>query len=115
VSQIVPERDGLGQILVQPQCAGDRARDVTDVERVGESHPVVIAFRREEHLGLVLETAERLGVHDPIAVALEARADRIGWLGPFAPRLSAASTACGESVSRSICSERSRGVTTLPW
>ena len=27
VAEIVPERDGLGQVLVQPQCARDRARD----------------------------------------------------------------------------------------
>src|SRR6266566_4182259 len=84
VAEIVPERDGFGQILVEPQRAGDGARDVTDVERVREPYAVVVPLGREEHLCLVLETAERFGVDDPVAVALEAGADRIGRLGPFA-------------------------------
>ena len=73
VAEVVAERDRLGQVLVQPQRAGDRARDLDDVQRVGEPDPVVVALRREEHLRLVLQPAERLGVHDPVAVALEAR------------------------------------------
>src|SRR5436305_4054494 len=84
VAQIVPERDGFGEILVEPQRASDRSSDVADIERVRQPHAVVVALGREEHLRLVLETAERFGVDDPVAVALEAGADRIGRLGPFA-------------------------------
>ena len=115
VAEIVPERDGLGQVLVQPQRAGDRARDVADVERVRESHAVVIAFRREEHLGLVLEAAERLGVHDPVAVALEARADGIGRLGPFATAaLGGQHRVRRERVAFDLL-RAFTGVTTRPW
>ena len=75
--EVVPERDRLGQLLVQPQHLGDAARDLRDLERVRQARAVVIAGRREEHLRLVLQTAERLAVDDAIAIALERRADRI--------------------------------------
>ncbi len=84
VAQIVPEGDRLRQILVEAQCAGDGARDMADVERVGQSNPVVIPLGSEEHLRLVFETAERLGMDDPVTVALEAGTDRIRRLGSFA-------------------------------
>src|SRR5207253_699439 len=42
---------------------------------------IVIAGRREEDLGLVLEPPERLAVNDPIAVALKRRPDVVFFLG----------------------------------
>ena len=36
----------------------------------------VVALRGDEHLGLLLEPAKRLAVNDPVAVALEGRAQR---------------------------------------
>jgi len=41
---------------------------------VGQPVPVVITLVVDEDLGLVLESAEGLGMDDPIAVALEGRA-----------------------------------------
>ena len=79
--EVVPERDGLGQLLVQPQHLGDAARDLRDLERVREPRAVVIARRREEHLRLVLEPPERLRVDDAVAVALKHRPDRVIRLG----------------------------------
>src|SRR5262245_66146942 len=75
-------RDRLGQRLLQPQDLRDRARDLRDLERVGQPRPVVIAGRREEDLRLVLETAERFAVNDAIAVALERGPDIVFALGP---------------------------------
>ena len=60
VAEVVAERDGLRQVLVEPQGARDRARDADDLERVREPRAVVVALGRDEHLGLVLEAAERL-------------------------------------------------------
>ena len=77
VAEVVAERDRLGQLFVQAQHLGDRARDLRDFERVRQARAVVIAGRRKEHLRLVLEAAERLGVDDAIAIALERRPDRI--------------------------------------
>ena len=75
VPEVVAERDRLGQLLVQAQHLGDRARDLRHLERVRQPRAVVIAGRREEHLRLVLQPAERLAVDDAIAIALERRPD----------------------------------------
>ena len=81
VAEIVAERDRLGQLLVEPQHLGDAARDLRDLERVRQPRAVVIAGRREEHLRLVLQPAERLAVDDAIAIALKRRTDRVLGLG----------------------------------
>ena len=73
VAEVVPERDRLGQILVQPQGPGDGAGDAGGLERVREPRAVVVALRVDEDLRLVLEAPERLAVDDPVAVALERR------------------------------------------
>ena len=109
VAEVVAERDRLGQLLVQAQHLGDRARDLRDFERVRQPRAVMIAGRREEHLRLVLQAAERLGVDDAVAIALERRPDR----RPPAslrtrPLLSALFEACGARISRSRCSSCSR-------
>ena len=81
VPEVVPERDRLGQVLVQLQRAGHRARDPDHLQRVRQARAVVVALRRDEHLRLVLEPAERLGVDDAVAIALERRAQRALLLG----------------------------------
>ncbi len=76
VAEVVAERDRLGEVLIEPQRAGDGASDLRDFEGVGEARAIVVLLGVDEDLGLVLETAERLGVDDPVAVALEIRAHR---------------------------------------
>ena len=73
MTEVVAQPDGLYQVLVQPQGAGDGARDLRDLPGVGQPGPVVVARGRAEYLRLVLEAPERLGVDDPVAVALERR------------------------------------------
>ncbi len=74
VAEVVPEADRLGQVLVQPQRPRDGARDPAGLERVREPRAVVVALRGDEDLRLVLQPPEALRVHDPVAVALEGRA-----------------------------------------
>ena len=76
VPEVVAEADRLDQILVQAQRPRDRARDRRHLERVRQPRAVVVAQRRHEHLRLVRQPAKRLAVHDPVAVALERRAQR---------------------------------------
>ena len=76
VAEVVPEPDRLGQVLVEPERPGDGARDPARLERVGQAGAVVVALGRDEDLRLVLEAPERLRVDDPVAVALERRAQR---------------------------------------
>ena len=83
VAEVVPERDRLGEVLVQPQGPGGRPGDLGDLERVRQANAVVVPLRREEHLGLVLEAPERLGVDDPVAVALVGRSERVRRLVAF--------------------------------
>ena len=49
---------------------------VRHLERVGQACAVVVPARRDEHLRLVRQPAERLAVDDPVAVALKRRAQR---------------------------------------
>ena len=84
VAEVVPQPDRLREVLVEPQRPGHRARDLRRLQRVGEPRAVVVALRRHEDLGLVLEPPERLAVDDPVAVALERRAQRALLLRPRA-------------------------------
>src|SRR5258707_14826149 len=84
VPEVVAKADRLGQVLVEPEGPGDGARDLGHLERVGEAGAEVVALRRDEDLRLVLESPEGLGVHDPVAVALQRRAKPTVLLGPGA-------------------------------
>ena len=58
VAEIVAEGDGLGEILVQLQRAGNGARNARDLQRVGQARAVMVALRLEEDLRFVLQAAE---------------------------------------------------------
>src|SRR6185503_10138568 len=81
VAEIVSERDGLGQLLVQAQDLGDGARDLRDLERVRQPGAVVVARGCEEDLGFVLESAKGLAVDDAVTIALKGGADVVFELG----------------------------------
>ena len=71
MSQVVSETDRLGERLIQPERECDRARDLRHLDRVRDACAVQVALVVDEHLGLVDEAAESVGVDDAIAVALE--------------------------------------------
>ena len=71
MTEIVRQRDGLGEVLVQAQGAGDVARDRGDFHRVREPGAEVIPRAVQEHLGLVFQPAKRARVDDAVAVPLE--------------------------------------------
>ena len=83
VTEIVAQRHGLHQVFVQTAGPGYGAGDARDLQRVGETGAVVVAFRRDEDLSLVLEPPERLAVHDAVAIALVGGAQSAGLLGVF--------------------------------
>ena len=76
MAEVVAERDRLGQVLVQPERPRHGPRDPRHLEGVGHARAEVVALGGDEHLRLVLEAAEGLGVDDPVAVALERRSQR---------------------------------------
>ena len=59
VAEVVGQRQRLGQVLVQPQFSGDRAGDLRHLDRMGQPRAVEVALVVDEHLGLVLQLAER--------------------------------------------------------
>ena len=71
VPQVVAERDGLGQVLVEPKGAGDGARYLRHFQGMGEPRAEVIAFGSQEHLRFVRQATEAFAMQDLIAVALE--------------------------------------------
>ncbi len=74
MTEIVGERQRLGQILVEAERAGQRAGDLRHFERVGEAGAVMVALVEHEDLRLVLEPAEGGRVDDAVAVAAEGAA-----------------------------------------
>ena len=85
VPEVVAEPDRLDEVLVQPQRPRHPARDPAGLERVRQPRAVVVAGGVDEDLRLVHQPPERLGVHDPVAVALERRAQQARLLLARAP------------------------------
>ena len=85
VPQVVRERHGLGQVLVQVQEAGDRAGDLRHLDRVRQPRAVMVSLVVDEHLRLVLQAAEGGRVDHALAVALVGRAERVLRLVVRAP------------------------------
>src|SRR5688500_19458350 len=75
VAKIVAERDCFSELFVELQHLRDGPGYLGDLESVRKPGPVVVAGWRKKHLGLVLQPAKRLGVDDPVAVALKRRTD----------------------------------------
>ena len=86
VTQVVRQRNGFHQILVQAQGPGNRAAQLRDFERVREPRAEQIAFVIQEHLSFVDQPPKRGGVHDAVPVALESVArGRWGFSKPSTP------------------------------
>ena len=89
MAEIVGQRHRLGQILVEPQRAGERTGDLRHLDRMGQAGAVVVALVVEEDLRLVLQAAERGRMDDAVAIALERGAGRARRLRDQAGRGSA--------------------------
>ena len=86
VAEIVAKRDRFREVVVKPQGASERARDLRHLDRVGEAGAEMVALVIDEHLGLVGETAEGGRMDDAVAVPLEVGPRRRGRLGDKARR-----------------------------
>ena len=69
VTEIMGERQRLGEILVEAERAGERARDLRNFERVGQPGAEMVAFVKDEDLGLVRKPAKGGGMNDAVAIA----------------------------------------------
>jgi len=121
VTEVVDQRNGLGEVLVAAQRPRQCAGDLRDFNRMGQAGSVVVALMGDEDLGLVLQPAEGGGVDDAVAVALEggprrafglrveasARPRRIAGIGCARPVAEA-------DVAESACLNHSRRRLTCP-
>ena len=71
MAQIMGQRHGLGQILIQPQGACDGARHLRHLDGMGQPRTEIIALMFHKNLGLVFEPAKGRGMDDPVAVTLK--------------------------------------------
>ncbi len=90
VAQVMRQRQRLCKILVQPQFARHRPRDLRNFQTVRQARPVMIALVMDKNLRLVFQAAKRRRMHDPVAVALKHRAG-----GAFGFRMQPAAAVIG--------------------
>ena len=86
VPKIMPQRNGLGQILVELQRPCRGAGKAGDLKGVRQPCAVMVALGLEVNLRLVLQAAEGFRVGYPVDIALEAGAYLALGLA-FAPAL----------------------------
>lgn len=102
MADIVGEGERFSEILVQPEGAGGRAGDLGDLKGMSEAGPVVIAFMGDEDLGLLLEATERVGMNDPVPVALKIGPGTTWGFGMEAPAGRVGIARIGRPVPRSM-------------
>ncbi len=85
VSEIVRQRNGLDQILVQSKTSRNRTPHLRDFERVRHPGSKQVTFVVEENLCLVNQAPERRAVNNAVAITLERVAQPIVSLDVASP------------------------------
>ena len=65
------ERQRLSEIVVEAERAGERAGDLTDLERMGEPCAEIVPLVRNKDLCLIGEPARGRAMYDTVTVTLE--------------------------------------------
>jgi hypothetical protein len=76
MAHVVAETDRLDEVFVEAKGPCDSSRDPGRLQRVSHTGSVVVARRIDEDLRLAFQPAERLGMQDAVAVALERRPEK---------------------------------------
>src|SRR5438128_838280 len=74
MAKVMGKRERLGEIIVEAEGAGRRARDLPNFERMGKPCAEMIAFMRNEDLSLVGKSAESRAMDNTVTIAFEWRA-----------------------------------------
>ena len=98
VTEIMGQRERLGEVLVKPQRPRQRSRDLGDLKSMGKPGAEMIALVKDEDLSLVRQPAKRGRVDDAIAVAAKGIAGRTRRLG-IEPAAAHAGRACARGAS----------------
>ena len=83
VSQVMSQRNGLHQILIQSESLGNSTGDLRNLQCVSETVSVMISLRRQKNLSLILQSAKRLTVKNPVSVPLKYSAHITFFFRPF--------------------------------
>ena len=70
MSQIMPQGNGLRQILIHPKGSGYGPGNLGDFQRMCQPRPVMIPGRRQKNLSFMLHPPKRLGMKNPVSVSL---------------------------------------------
>jgi hypothetical protein len=71
MAQVVGQADGLHQVLIRAEGAGNGTAHLGHLQRMGQAGPEIVTLVIEEHLGLVFQPPEGGGMQDSVAVSLE--------------------------------------------
>jgi hypothetical protein len=71
VPEVVHQGQRLDQVHVDVQGASERARNLRDLQRVGQAVAEMIGIAPREHLRLCFKSTECPGVNDAVAIALK--------------------------------------------
>src|SRR6185312_8855733 len=62
MAEIMRQRQGFGEILVETELPGQRAGDLRHFQRVRQPGAIMITFMEHKYLGFVLQTAKSRGM-----------------------------------------------------
>jgi len=71
MADIVGQSQDFRQVLLQPQRDRNGARELSDLNRMGQTVSEVIVEARTEHLGFVFQAPECTRVDDSVAISRE--------------------------------------------
>ena len=83
MSQIMAQRNGLHQILIQSESLGNGTGNLRNLQCMSETVSVMISLRRQKNLSLILQSAKRLTVKNPVSVPLKYSAHITFFFRPF--------------------------------
>jgi hypothetical protein len=99
VAAVMSDGNGFGEGHIEPERPGDGSSDLCNFERVGEAGALMVIGKHED-LRFSCKTTKRARMKDAIAIALEARSERVGCL--FKRSVAGTNCTCGEHGEMSI-------------
>ena len=93
MTKVVSQCNRLHKILIQAKCLGYSTCDLGYLQSVRQPVPVMISFRSQKNLSLILHPAKSFAMQDPVPVSLVNRPDVSLFFLPVSS--SGTSTVCG--------------------
>src|SRR5579863_903991 len=69
VADVVNQSQSFGKFAIEAECGGNGARDLRDLESVGEAIAEMVGVARSEDLGLGFQAAKGPRMDDAVAIA----------------------------------------------